>query len=190
MTENSNNENLDKEEAEREKVRAEMWASVNKQNEEYGPETQEAQEKKEQELIQIAQKEKEESKKNLHIGFVLLVVGSVAIYNNHPIIGYTIVFISILIIFLFSIFLMSSLNSSENSQITIYGHLNESMICPHCNKKGQISTQTVTNKKGISGGKATAALITSGWSLLVTGLSREEKQTQAHCMNCNNTWTF
>ena len=33
-------------------------------------------------------------------------------------------------------------------------------------------------------------MLTGGRSLLVTGLSREEMATQAHCENCKNTWDF
>lgn len=72
----------------------------------------------------------------------------------------------------------------------LHGNLNPAMVCPHCNEKGQIRTQRITNKKGISGGKATAALFTGGLSVLATGLSRKENSTQAHCCNCNNTWEF
>ena len=45
-------------------------------------------------------------------------------------------------------------------------------------------------KMGISGAKATGALLTGGLSLLFTGLSREEEFTQAHCLTCNSTWHF
>jgi hypothetical protein len=71
-----------------------------------------------------------------------------------------------------------------------YGELNSQMVCPHCQTKGMIRIKSVSNKKGISGGKATAALLTGGLSILGTGLSRKEKGTQAHCENCNNTWAF
>ena len=70
------------------------------------------------------------------------------------------------------------------------GPRNTSMVCPHCNEKGKIRTKTVRRKKGISGGKATAALLTGGLSMFATGLSRKAKQTEAHCSNCNNTWDF
>ena len=48
----------------------------------------------------------------------------------------------------------------------------------------------IVKKVGISGGKATAALLTAGISTLATGLSRKEKLTQAHCENCDSTWNF
>jgi hypothetical protein len=71
-----------------------------------------------------------------------------------------------------------------------FGALNALMICPHCTGKGQIRTKLVTNKRGISGGKATAAILTGGVSLLATGLSRKEKATQARCGACRNVWFF
>jgi len=64
------------------------------------------------------------------------------------------------------------------------------IICPHCQTKGSVTTRSVKKKAGISGGKATAALLTAGISLLGTGLSRKDKVTEAHCSNCGATWYF
>lgn len=69
-----------------------------------------------------------------------------------------------------------------------YGPINSAMFCPHCQVKGQIRTKQVKLKKGVSGAKATGALLTAGVSLLATGLSRKEKNTQVHCGNCRNVW--
>lgn len=71
-----------------------------------------------------------------------------------------------------------------------YGHSNPMMVCPHCQTKGSIRTKAVKQKKGVSGGKATAAVLTGGVSLLATGLSRKEQATQAFCGNCGNTWFY
>ena len=70
------------------------------------------------------------------------------------------------------------------------GHGRGAMICPHCHAQGHIRTKHIKQKKGISGGKATAAVLTGGLSLLAVGLSRKEKATQAHCGNCGNSWVF
>lgn len=70
------------------------------------------------------------------------------------------------------------------------GGLNPSMICPHCQAKGSVRTQRVKQKKGISGGKATAALLTGGASLLAVGLSKKGEVTQAKCDNCHCQWSF
>ncbi len=78
----------------------------------------------------------------------------------------------------------------DKKKYTIHGIINPSMICPHCQIMGKISTRSVEQKKGVSGGKATAAVLTLGVSLLAVGLSRKEGATQAHCDNCNNTWFF
>ncbi|MDY0088578.1 MAG: hypothetical protein RBS78_08545 [Coriobacteriia bacterium] len=64
------------------------------------------------------------------------------------------------------------------------------MICPHCQSKGTVTTKEVKRKKGVSGGKATAAVLTGGWSILATGLSRKESMTEAHCRKCGSTWHF
>lgn len=78
----------------------------------------------------------------------------------------------------------------EEQEKTKWGTLNAQMVCPHCQTKGYVKTTSVSLKKGISGGKATAALLTGGLTMLATGLSRKEEATQAHCENCNNTWIF
>ena len=64
------------------------------------------------------------------------------------------------------------------------------MVCPHCQTKGKVATQQVRLKKGISGGKATGAILTGGVSLLATGLSRKEDATEAKCSNCGSVWHF
>lgn len=66
--------------------------------------------------------------------------------------------------------------------------INSQMVCPHCQSKGRVSTEQVTIKAGISGGKATGAILTGGISLLATGLSRKKVATQASCLNCSMTW--
>lgn len=65
-----------------------------------------------------------------------------------------------------------------------------SMVCPHCQTRGTVRTKPVTQKKGVSGGKATAAVLTGGVSLLATGLSRKEQNTEAHCSRCGAKWYF
>jgi hypothetical protein len=67
---------------------------------------------------------------------------------------------------------------------------NPQMICPHCQTQGKVSTRQTKMKQGISGGKATGALMTAGISLLATGLSRKQKVTQAKCAACGNSWAF
>ena len=71
-----------------------------------------------------------------------------------------------------------------------WGPINRALLCPHCQARGKVRTQNLKLKKGISGGKATAAVLTGGVSLLATGLSRRESTTQAHCDSCNSTWNF
>jgi hypothetical protein len=71
-----------------------------------------------------------------------------------------------------------------------YGAVNPAMICPHCHAKGAVRTKLVENKVGISGGKATAAVLTGGVSLLATGLSRKQRVTAARCGECKSAWQF
>jgi predicted RNA-binding Zn-ribbon protein involved in translation (DUF1610 family) len=72
----------------------------------------------------------------------------------------------------------------------LYGELKEMLVCPHCGEKGFVRTKSVKQKKGVSGAKATGALLTGGLSILATGLSRKEKATQSHCTNCGSTWYY
>ena len=71
-----------------------------------------------------------------------------------------------------------------------HGPVSPNIICPHCHEKGKVHTRMISQKKGVSGGKATAALLTGGMSMLATGLSRKEKATKAYCLNCQSTWHF
>jgi DNA-directed RNA polymerase subunit RPC12/RpoP len=64
------------------------------------------------------------------------------------------------------------------------------IICPHCQTKGGVSTKQTMRKAGVSGGKATAAVLTAGFSILATGLSRKEQLTEARCSNCGSVWHF
>jgi len=64
------------------------------------------------------------------------------------------------------------------------------IVCPHCQLRGGVTTKPVKLKKGISGAKATGALLTGGLSVLATGLSRKEDTTEAKCSNCGSVWHF
>ncbi len=66
--------------------------------------------------------------------------------------------------------------------------LNPYLVCPHCQVKRKVKTQHVKVKAGVSGGKATAALLTGGVSLVATGLARKDELAQATCGNCQMTW--
>jgi hypothetical protein len=62
------------------------------------------------------------------------------------------------------------------------------IVCPHCQMAGQVTVRAVSRKKGVSGGKATGALLTGGASMLLTGLSRKEPARVLSCGNCGMTW--
>jgi hypothetical protein len=67
---------------------------------------------------------------------------------------------------------------------------NANMVCPHCQTKGHVVTEKAKVKNGISGGKATGAVLTAGLSVLATGLSRKTEVTKASCNNCRSEWMF
>ncbi len=67
---------------------------------------------------------------------------------------------------------------------------NPHLVCPHCQTRGHVHTRQDRTKQGVSGGKATAAVITGGLSLFAVGLSRKELVTRAHCDKCESSWTF
>lgn len=64
----------------------------------------------------------------------------------------------------------------------------ERVVCPHCHERGEVSTRLEDRKSGISGGKATAAILTFGISLLVAGLSQKVEIRRAWCGSCGVTW--
>ena len=70
------------------------------------------------------------------------------------------------------------------------GPLNPALVCPHCRTRGLVHIRQVKRKRGISGGKATAAVLTRGFSIWFVGLSRKEKVTEAYCEHCGSTWDF
>jgi hypothetical protein len=72
----------------------------------------------------------------------------------------------------------------------LWGASAPAIICPHCQTKGKVWVKAVKRKKGISGAKVTAGLVTLGTTVLVTGLAQKVEQTQAHCENCGSTWDF
>lgn len=62
------------------------------------------------------------------------------------------------------------------------------ITCPHCQVKGKVRSERLRVKRGISGGKATGAVLTAGLSVLATGLSRKEYVTRLRCSNCATEW--
>lgn len=64
----------------------------------------------------------------------------------------------------------------------------DKIVCPHCQAKGHVTGKAVVRSKGISGGKATAGLLTAGLSLPFAGLSKNQHARELHCSNCNSTW--
>jgi flagellar biosynthesis GTPase FlhF len=70
------------------------------------------------------------------------------------------------------------------------GSVNPKIECRQCRHTGAVRVKQITQKAGISGGKATGALLTGGVSLLATGLSRKQQVTQARCDNCGSNWFF
>jgi len=68
--------------------------------------------------------------------------------------------------------------------------MNKKILCPHCQEKGYVTTKKVKKKKGISGAKATGAVLTAGVSILATGLSKKEDITEAKCSNCDQVWYY
>ncbi len=69
-----------------------------------------------------------------------------------------------------------------------WGAISPQVVCPHCQTRGGVRMRPVKAKQGISGAKATGAVLTGGLSVLATGLSRKGMVTQAHCDSCQTTW--
>ncbi|HLR83394.1 MAG TPA: hypothetical protein VK059_00510 [Nocardioidaceae bacterium] len=64
----------------------------------------------------------------------------------------------------------------------------DKIICEHCGERGQVTVRVVTRGKGISGGKATAGLMTGGLSLPLAGLSKNQQVRHLTCGNCGMAW--
>jgi hypothetical protein len=77
----------------------------------------------------------------------------------------------------------------QGATTILYGPVNPQVVCPHCQRRGAVRTKSTKQKQGISGGKATAAIMTAGLSLGATGLSRKRGVTQCHCGSCGMDWT-
>jgi hypothetical protein len=62
------------------------------------------------------------------------------------------------------------------------------IVCQFCGEAGHVTARMVQRKHGVSGGKATAALLTGGVSLVAVGLSRKGYVTRLTCSNCRMSW--
>lgn len=82
------------------------------------------------------------------------------------------------------------LAAKAHQDMLLGGPVNQEVICPHCQTRGQVRVQETTVKTGLSGGKATAALLTGGATLIATGLSSKTKSTSMACGHCHVTWTI
>jgi transcription elongation factor Elf1 len=70
------------------------------------------------------------------------------------------------------------------------GELRPQIVCQLCGERGQVRTKQVKRKTGVHGGKATAALLTGGLSMLATGLSGKQMVTEATCGSCESKYQF
>jgi hypothetical protein len=84
----------------------------------------------------------------------------------------------------------SSEEIEREEKALVKRQLDAKIICRQCQERGYVTTQQVMERAGIHGGKATAAILTGGVSMLATGLSNEVGRTQTTCSNCGSTWRF
>jgi transcription elongation factor Elf1 len=115
------------------------------------------------------------------IGCIFLILSIVLLFTGH--------FVWFLIPFFVAMTSFAGSGAATSSASSTRSQ-NMQMICPHCQTKGSVRTNEIERKVGVSGGKATGAILTGGISLLLTGLSRKESVTQAHCGNCGATWIY
>jgi hypothetical protein len=59
-----------------------------------------------------------------------------------------------------------------------------SIVCAFCHEAGNVTTRAVKVKRGVSGAKATGAVLTGGLSVVGTGLSRKQEATELRCSGC------
>jgi hypothetical protein len=76
-------------------------------------------------------------------------------------------------------------NADEAKQLRMaHGPINKQIECQLCHHVGLVHVHKGAEKQGISGGKATGAILTGGMSLLATGLSRTGEVVICWCGNC------
>jgi hypothetical protein len=117
-------------------------------------------------------------------GSIVTVVVSVILFAKGSF-GWSFVFFLVALVVLSVVSAATGLGSAGPA-----GAPNSAMICPHCQTKGSVTAVPIRRKVGVSGGKATAAILTGGVSLLATGLSRKESATRAHCSHCGANWVY
>jgi hypothetical protein len=99
-------------------------------------------------------------------------------------------FVMLAVVLLIMVYPLKLIFSGESETIQPPNERQAKIICPHCQEKGYVTTRLIEVKRGVSGAKATGAVLTGGISLLATGLSRKEWVTQAHCSNCAQSWQY
>ena len=104
--------------------------------------------------------------------------------------GFAVFLILVIVIVAIFDYILNRREETPHQRDIRLGLLNPELFCPHCQSKGHVRTKWVSQKAGVSGGKATAALLTGGFSLLAVGLSRKQELTQANCEKYGSTWTF
>lgn len=62
------------------------------------------------------------------------------------------------------------------------------IICSYCHQAGGVTVRNIQQKQGVSGGKATSALLTGGASLLAVGLSKKGMVNELTCSRCQMKW--
>jgi len=62
------------------------------------------------------------------------------------------------------------------------------IICPYCHQRGDVHVTVGREKQGFSTGKVVAAIVTLGFTLLLTGLARKDDVTRLECDNCGMGW--
>lgn len=87
----------------------------------------------------------------------------------------------ILIFIAVVVFLIRLQNENANANA-------DKILCQHCGERGHVTVRVVSRGKGISGGKATAGLMTGGLSLPFAGLSKNQTVRNLTCGNCSMTW--
>lgn len=89
---------------------------------------------------------------------------------------------------IFSVLYLAYMSVTRPKLVIGPGAVNAALRCPHCQVTGKVHAKVTEQAQGVSGGKATGAILTGGVSLLATGLSRTATVTVLHCDNCSLTW--
>jgi hypothetical protein len=86
------------------------------------------------------------------------------------------------------IFYRANFSPEAKAQALTRAEAQKLIICQYCQQAGGVTVRNIQQKQGVSGGKATSALLTGGVSLFAVGLSKKGMVNELTCSKCSMKW--